>query len=199
CPVVDRVIAVTDDAAAARVLAGLGALVTRDEPGRGLNPALRHGAALAAARWPGSGIGALAADLPALRPAELGIGLREAARRGPAYRSGGRSAGLSGGGPARPCWLAALLAQVWTSTQTRPQGRSRTLVITTVARRDPESLSWRCRLPTSPARPRRLMSAAPMSSARSRAGSRRWSHGAESMTCSVRANGVRNGASADRN
>jgi 2-phospho-L-lactate guanylyltransferase len=80
CPVVDRVIAVTDDAEAARVLAGLGALVTGDEPGQGLNPALRHGAALAAARWPGSGIGALAADLPALRPAELDRGLREAAR-----------------------------------------------------------------------------------------------------------------------
>ncbi len=60
CPAVGRVIAVTDDAEAARVLA-------------------RHGAALAAARWPGSGIGALAADLPALRPAELDLGLREAA------------------------------------------------------------------------------------------------------------------------
>jgi 2-phospho-L-lactate guanylyltransferase len=80
CAVVDRVIAVTDDAEAARVLAGLGALVVGDEPGRGLNPALRHGAALAAARWPGSGIGALAADLPALRPAELDLGLGEAAR-----------------------------------------------------------------------------------------------------------------------
>jgi 2-phospho-L-lactate guanylyltransferase len=80
CPVVDRVIAVTDDAEAARVLAGLGAQVTGDEPGRGLNPALRHGAALAAARWPASGIGALAADLPALRPAELDRGLRAAAR-----------------------------------------------------------------------------------------------------------------------
>src|SRR5262244_3697900 len=79
CPVVDRVIAVTDDAEAAGVLAGLGALVIEDEPGRGLNPALRHGAALAAARWPGAGIGALAADLPALRPAELTLGLREAA------------------------------------------------------------------------------------------------------------------------
>src|SRR5262245_35191402 len=44
CPVVDRVIAVTDDAEAAGVLAGLGALVIEDEPGRGLNPALRHGA-----------------------------------------------------------------------------------------------------------------------------------------------------------
>src|SRR5262249_6555731 len=79
CPVLDRVIAVTDAAGAAGVLAGLGALVIEDEPGGGLNPALRHGAALAAARWPGSGIGALAADLPALRPAELTLGLREAA------------------------------------------------------------------------------------------------------------------------
>ncbi len=80
CPAVDQVIAVTDDREAARVLAGLGAVVTGDEPGRGLNPALRHGAAVAAARWPGAGIGALAADLPALRPAELDRGLREAAR-----------------------------------------------------------------------------------------------------------------------
>jgi 2-phospho-L-lactate/phosphoenolpyruvate guanylyltransferase len=80
CPEVARVIAVTDDPQAARELAGLGALVTSDEPGEGLNPALRHGAAIAAARWPGSGIAALAADLPALRPAELGVGLRAAAR-----------------------------------------------------------------------------------------------------------------------
>jgi 2-phospho-L-lactate/phosphoenolpyruvate guanylyltransferase len=79
CAAVDQVIAVTDDAEAARVLAGLGAVLTGDEPGRGLNPALRHGAALAAARWPGAGIGALAADLPALRPAELDRGLRAAA------------------------------------------------------------------------------------------------------------------------
>jgi 2-phospho-L-lactate guanylyltransferase len=80
CPAVGQVIAVTDDPEAARVLADLGAVVTGDEPGRGLNPALRHGAALAAARWPGAGVGALAADLPALRPAELDLGLRAAAR-----------------------------------------------------------------------------------------------------------------------
>jgi 2-phospho-L-lactate guanylyltransferase len=61
------------------VLAGLGAVVTGDEPGRGLNPALRHGAAVAAAHWPAAGIGALAADLPALRPAELARGLAAAA------------------------------------------------------------------------------------------------------------------------
>jgi 2-phospho-L-lactate/phosphoenolpyruvate guanylyltransferase len=80
CPEVGRVIAVTDDATAAEVLAGLGALVTADTPGRGLSPALRHGAAAAAAGWPGSGIGALAADLPALRPAELSLALRAAER-----------------------------------------------------------------------------------------------------------------------
>ena len=80
CPEVARVIAVTDDPQAAQVLAGLGAIVISDEPDQGLNPALRHGAATAAERWPGSGIAALAADLPALRPAELGLGLRAAAR-----------------------------------------------------------------------------------------------------------------------
>jgi 2-phospho-L-lactate/phosphoenolpyruvate guanylyltransferase len=80
CADVARVIAVTDDPQAAQVLAGLGALVISDEPGQGLNPALRHGAAIAASRWPASGIGGLAADLPALRPAELGLGLRAAAR-----------------------------------------------------------------------------------------------------------------------
>jgi 2-phospho-L-lactate/phosphoenolpyruvate guanylyltransferase len=71
---------VTDDPQAAQALAGLGALVISDEPDQGLNPALRHGAAVAASRWPAAGIAALAADLPALRPAELGLGLRAAAR-----------------------------------------------------------------------------------------------------------------------
>ena len=80
CPEVARVVAVTDDPRAERALAQLGAIVVADEPDDGLNAALRHGAALAAARWPGTGIGALAADLPALRPGELGMGLRAAAR-----------------------------------------------------------------------------------------------------------------------
>lgn len=80
CADVARVIAVTDDPEASLVLAGLGALVVTDEPGGGLNPALRHGAAVASGRWPAAGVGALAADLPALRPAELGAGLRAAAR-----------------------------------------------------------------------------------------------------------------------
>jgi 2-phospho-L-lactate guanylyltransferase len=80
CPEVARIIAVTDDPEASRVLEALGVVVIQDEPGRGLNPALRHGAAVAADRWPGTGIGALAADLPALRPMELALCLRAASR-----------------------------------------------------------------------------------------------------------------------
>jgi len=74
-----RVIVITDDQVASVALAALGALVILDEPRAGLNAALRHGAGYAAARWPGSGTAALSADLPALRPAELGRALRAAA------------------------------------------------------------------------------------------------------------------------
>ena len=75
---VARVIVITDDQVAAATLAGLGALVVPDEPRDGLNPALRHGAAYASSRWPGSGTAALSADLPALRPAEISRALRAA-------------------------------------------------------------------------------------------------------------------------
>ncbi len=80
CPQVARAIAVTDDPRAGRLLASLGALITLDQPRSGLNAALRHGARVASARWRESGIGALAADLPALRPAELTLALRAAER-----------------------------------------------------------------------------------------------------------------------
>ena len=80
CPEVTAVIVVSDDPAATAELTDLGALVIPDEPDAGLNPALVHGAAAAAALHPGAGTGALAADLPALRPAELGRALRAAAR-----------------------------------------------------------------------------------------------------------------------
>jgi 2-phospho-L-lactate/phosphoenolpyruvate guanylyltransferase len=76
---VARAVVITDDQVAAAALRTLGALVVPDEPRDGLNAALRHGAALAAARWPGSGTAALSADLPALRPAELGQALAAAA------------------------------------------------------------------------------------------------------------------------
>ncbi len=80
CAAVATVIVVTDDAAAAAELTGLGATVLPDEPADGLNPALEFGAAHAAARWPDRGTAALAADLPALRPGELGDALAAAAR-----------------------------------------------------------------------------------------------------------------------
>jgi 2-phospho-L-lactate guanylyltransferase len=98
CPAVARVIVVTSDPVAGPLLAALGAVVVPDEPagldglaGSGdpgdpadpglqhqLNAALRHGAAVAARRWPGTGFAALTADLPALRPAELAMALRAA-------------------------------------------------------------------------------------------------------------------------
>lgn len=80
CAEVTEVLVVTSDPAAAPVLDKLGALVVPDSPEAGLNPALRHGAAEAAARWPGSGVAALSADLPSLRPAELSTALVGAAR-----------------------------------------------------------------------------------------------------------------------
>jgi 2-phospho-L-lactate guanylyltransferase len=98
CPEVARVVVVTSDPVAGERLAALGAVIVPDgpaapaaldgpggfaEPGDGsqgaLNAALRHGAAIAARRWPGTGLAALTADLPALRPAELGAALRAAA------------------------------------------------------------------------------------------------------------------------
>lgn len=78
CEAAARVIVITDDRVAGDALAGLGALVVPDEPRDGLNAALRHGAAHASSRWPGSGTAALSADLPALRPAEIGRALRAA-------------------------------------------------------------------------------------------------------------------------
>ena len=105
CPEVARVVVVTSDPVAGPLLAGLGAIVVADEPadrsdrlgtpgtldGAGpapllgdlgvqdlLNAALRHGAAVAARRWPGTGLAALTADLPAMSPAELATALRAA-------------------------------------------------------------------------------------------------------------------------
>ena len=46
CPAVETVIVVTDDAAAAADLSGLGAVVVPDGPGDGLNAALTFGAGL---------------------------------------------------------------------------------------------------------------------------------------------------------
>ncbi|GJF33715.1 2-phospho-L-lactate guanylyltransferase [Kitasatospora sp. NE20-6] len=71
CPAVARVLVVTRDDEAAAQLSRLGVLVVGDEPGGGLNAALAHGAARAAAIAPHAPVAALSADLPALRPEEL--------------------------------------------------------------------------------------------------------------------------------
>jgi 2-phospho-L-lactate guanylyltransferase len=113
CPEVARVVVVTSDPVAGPLLAALGAVIVADEPADlvarpgsldgdaaaagaavpaglvelgvqdALNAALRHGAAVAARRWPGTGLAALTADLPALSPAELALALREAAAAPP--------------------------------------------------------------------------------------------------------------------
>lgn len=79
CPGIAAVVAVTDDPRVAGQLGRVGARAVPDSPGAGLNPALRHGAEAAAAAAPGAGVGALTADLPALRAGDLGAAL-EAAR-----------------------------------------------------------------------------------------------------------------------
>jgi 2-phospho-L-lactate guanylyltransferase len=74
-----NVVAVTSDPA---VVAELRALGVESVPGPdGLNPALRHAAALLRSRDPQSVVGALQADLPALHPNELGLALDAAAGR----------------------------------------------------------------------------------------------------------------------
>jgi 2-phospho-L-lactate/phosphoenolpyruvate guanylyltransferase len=96
CPEVWRVIVVTSDPVAGPRLAALGAHIIPEAAGgpgelprelsresadgsqHALNAALLRGAAVAARRWPGTGLAALTADLPALRPAELATALRAA-------------------------------------------------------------------------------------------------------------------------
>jgi 2-phospho-L-lactate guanylyltransferase len=111
CPQVARVVVVTSDPVAGPLLAGLGAIIVAEpevrhaggaaldgapagaaagDPGvqDALNAALRHGAAVAARRWPGTGLAALTADLPALHPGELAAALlRTAAAGGAAVRA----------------------------------------------------------------------------------------------------------------
>ncbi|WP_433497658.1 2-phospho-L-lactate guanylyltransferase [Sphaerimonospora sp. CA-214678] len=78
CPLVARVVVVTADPVPALRLARLGAHVVSD-PDLGLNTALRHGAAEAVRLAPADPVGALQADLPALRPGELETVLTAAA------------------------------------------------------------------------------------------------------------------------
>jgi 2-phospho-L-lactate/phosphoenolpyruvate guanylyltransferase len=87
---VRHLLVVSSDAAVAAELVALGVVVVPDGPVSGLNAALRRGAALLRARDAGVSLGALQADLPALRPAELdgAIALAEAVfAAGPATRA----------------------------------------------------------------------------------------------------------------
>lgn len=86
-PAVDRVVVVTDDPAAAAALSALGAVCVPDAPRSGLNPALRHGAAMAALLGGSDGCGGrgtatLGADLPALKSSHLDAVLRAVERLG---------------------------------------------------------------------------------------------------------------------
>lgn len=79
CPTVGDVAVVTGDVLAGRELSALGARILPDEPGGGLNAALRHAASAVRAKSPRSPLAALNADLPALRPLELARVLSAAA------------------------------------------------------------------------------------------------------------------------
>lgn len=85
CSAVTQVLVVTDDPAAAHVLAALGAQVAPDSPDAGLNPALSHGADLLRERDPRLGVVTVSADLPALRPVELAATLHAVPDGGRAF------------------------------------------------------------------------------------------------------------------
>lgn len=76
-PSVAEIVVVTDDATVVAALHGTGVRIVTDEPAGGLNAAYRHGAAALPASLR---VGALQADLPALKPSELEEALRHPAR-----------------------------------------------------------------------------------------------------------------------
>lgn len=84
-PAVGAVVVVSDDPAVRAEATELGAEAIPDAPGLGLNEALIAGAGYAAARWPGRGLAALTADLPALSAGELTAALAAAAQFAQAF------------------------------------------------------------------------------------------------------------------
>jgi 2-phospho-L-lactate guanylyltransferase len=78
---VRRVLVVSSDPTVASVLAHDGFECVAEGPAPGLNAAYRHGAALLRQADPAGRIGALQADLPALRPDELSAAIKSAADR----------------------------------------------------------------------------------------------------------------------
>ncbi|HUJ05484.1 MAG TPA: 2-phospho-L-lactate guanylyltransferase [Streptosporangiaceae bacterium] len=78
CGPVGAVVVVTGDPAVRAEAGALGAEVLAGQPPAGLNQALLAGAAYARQRWPGRGLAALTADLPALAASELAAALAAA-------------------------------------------------------------------------------------------------------------------------
>ena len=105
---VRAVLAVSSDPVVAAELRALDVPVIPEGPAPGLNAALRHGADQLRARDPRSVVGALQADLPALRPAELAAAIAAAdGRRAfcPDRQDTGTTLLLSApGGPLRPAF-----------------------------------------------------------------------------------------------
>ncbi|MFT7840003.1 2-phospho-L-lactate guanylyltransferase [Saccharothrix sp. BKS2] len=104
-PVARRVLVVTSDPAVARGLRALG--VESAAGPEGLNEALRFGSSVLRERDPGSVVGALQADLPALRTAELALAV--AAARGRAFCPDRQGTGTTlllsePGGPLEPAF-----------------------------------------------------------------------------------------------
>jgi 2-phospho-L-lactate guanylyltransferase len=79
---VRRLLVVSSDPAVSAQFGALGVEVVPDGPLGGLNRAYAHGAALLRARDPGCAVGALQADLPALRPSELDAAVEAALHLG---------------------------------------------------------------------------------------------------------------------
>jgi 2-phospho-L-lactate guanylyltransferase len=77
-PGVRTVLVISADSRVRREVAALGVAVFDEEFPRGLNPALTHGARLLRERHPSGVVGALQADLPALRSEDLAAALDEA-------------------------------------------------------------------------------------------------------------------------
>lgn len=103
CPVVRRVLVVTDDPRAGAELAALGAQIAPDSPDAGLNPALSHGTDLLRAADAALGVVTVSSDLPALRAADLGAvlaGLRPGLRAFVADASGSGTTLLAAAAPA---------------------------------------------------------------------------------------------------
>ena len=81
-PVVRQVVAICSDETVCAALADDGVQTIPDEPAAGLNPALRYGDAVLRAADFSAAVGALPADLPALRPEELDRAIRAALATG---------------------------------------------------------------------------------------------------------------------